>query len=178
MEARCPRCSIELRTTALSWIVSCTRCGGVFATRVVGPLGRNVADAAVAASDGAAMRASTAARISCPICQRMMEREPFRGIEVDRCGEHGIWFDRDEVIHALKGSRPRTLVGLGPGPGSMKANPPAGAAAPSTMPATPVDLADVGLKKAGAETPPPPQPDAADAAAWLVVDMVAGLFEN
>ncbi|MBK6695219.1 MAG: zf-TFIIB domain-containing protein [Myxococcales bacterium] len=178
MESLAPRCSQPLRKTGIDWVFSCGRCGGIFAARIVGPLGQGVVAAATAASESAATRVATAAPVACPTCRRPTTRETFRGIDVDRCSAHGIWFDRDEILHVMKGERPGTLKGLG-GVGAGLAA--AAAASTDTSPtraraASSIDLADVGL-----ETALPvieANVEAADAAAWMLVDMVAGLFDK
>ena len=142
-------------------------------------MGAKVAVVAESASEAATLRAKTNAIAPCPTCKRPMSRETFRGIEVDRCRDHGIWFDRDEVLHVLRGTRPETLKGLG-GAASGAASA-ATAAAILGRPANlsgedAVDLADVGLEAAAVAIHA--NVEASDAAAWMVVDLVAGLFDR
>jgi ribosomal protein S27AE len=37
----------------------------------------------------------------CPICSAAMVVEPFEGVTIDRCSEHGVWFDDSELQAAL-----------------------------------------------------------------------------
>ena len=39
---------------------------------------------------------------TCPRCTAAMQPLMLYGIKVDRCGEHGVWFDRDELQAALR----------------------------------------------------------------------------
>lgn len=185
---RCPRCGLPLVASHLEWVSSCGRCGGVFAARIVGPLGANVAEVARAASHAARVRAASAPRVGCPICARPATRESFRGIDVDRCAEHGIWFDRDEIQHLFEGTTPQTMQGLGPAASgavataaAMPARSVAGENALSVVADAidvddVIDLADVGLEvgaplaEAGLE--------AAEHAARMFVDLVSGLFDH
>lgn len=186
MPPRCPRCGIPLKVTGIDWVSSCARCGGLFAARIVGPLGERVVAVAEAASQGATMRAGTAARVSCPVCMKVTTRESFRSIDVDRCGDHGIWFDRDEVLHLMKGTKPATLQGLGAVAAAGVASAAAMSAGAPTSRAnedgtletmgTVIDLADVGLNVAAPVIEA--SIEAADTAAWMLVDIVAGLFDE
>lgn len=179
MDLRCPRCALPLSSTSVEWVSACGRCGGIFAARTVGPVGAAVARAAEAASEGAAVRVATTSPVSCPACRRTASRERFRGIDVDRCADHGIWFDRDELVHALQGTKPRTMKGLGGA--AVSASNAAVAADALGRPAAlrgdeAIDLADVGLDAAV----PAIRADleASDAAAWMLVDMVTDLFDR
>ncbi len=98
---------------------------------------------------------------------------------MDRCSDHGIWFDRDELVHAMRGTRPRTMKGLGGVAASLASAQAAEAALgrPATLRGDEaIDLADVGLEAAvpaiAADL------EASDAAAWMLVDMVSDLFER
>lgn len=178
MPMTCPRCAIPLVSTSIEWVSSCGRCGGIFAARTVGPIGKSVVEAAEAASDRAQIRATTTSRVACPVCSRTATRESFRSIEVDRCGDHGIWFDRDEILHVISRTRPKTLAGLG-----NSATGAAGAVTAANLMGRPanlsgegaVDLADVGLEAAVPAITA--EVEQSDAAAWMVVDAVAGLFD-
>ena len=47
--------------------------------------------------------------LMCPVCGRAMDLERRRGIAVDVCDDHGVWFDAGEFEAAmarLKRSRP------------------------------------------------------------------------
>jgi Zn-finger nucleic acid-binding protein len=55
------------------------------------------------------------AGLVCPRCASAMQAHKLFGIAVDRCGEHGIWFDKTELEGALQAAvtanRPRSTVG-------------------------------------------------------------------
>jgi Zn-finger nucleic acid-binding protein len=47
--------------------------------------------------------------LSCPVCGQAMEIKKKRGIAVDVCPDHGIWFDAGEfeaAVARIKRSRP------------------------------------------------------------------------
>lgn len=48
----------------------------------------------------------------CPACASALAVEPLEGETVDRCAEHGVWFDRAELEGALQHA-----VGVEPAPG-------------------------------------------------------------
>ncbi|CAN5700138.1 hypothetical protein BH11MYX1_BH11MYX1_07140 [soil metagenome] len=40
--------------------------------------------------------------IACPSCSNAMGTWKYHQIELDRCAQHGIWFDRDELEGVLR----------------------------------------------------------------------------
>jgi len=38
---------------------------------------------------------------TCPSCTTQMTKHTLYGIQVDRCSEHGVWFDKDELRAVL-----------------------------------------------------------------------------
>lgn len=44
--------------------------------------------------------------IECPECGMPMKHHELYTMHVDRCSEHGIWFDRDELAHVLATAKP------------------------------------------------------------------------
>ena len=41
----------------------------------------------------------------CPICGKHMEVDEMSGINIDYCGEHGVWLDRGELPTILSNSK-------------------------------------------------------------------------
>lgn len=100
----CPRCldrnlcssanSYDPRDRADADALACPDCGGVWLTadavkRVLhgrlGPLSR----LRVVPTGMAALR--------CPACQRELVRRRVADVDIDECGQHGVWFDHREV---------------------------------------------------------------------------------
>jgi hypothetical protein len=73
----------------------------------MGALGSAEGEVARTLGAEAKVRAGTAGAVRCSVCGAKTAREELRGIEVDRCAEHGMWFDRDEVLHVLNGTKPK-----------------------------------------------------------------------
>jgi Zn-finger nucleic acid-binding protein len=42
----------------------------------------------------------------CRVCRHTMRRENIEGITIDRCDEHGLWFDHNELLQVLNRSTP------------------------------------------------------------------------
>jgi Zn-finger nucleic acid-binding protein len=99
----------------------CPRCGRAFARIGVGTLrfercpacsGAWVEGSTLAAlwqSMGGARlalrpRESDHAPIPCPRCRTPMAAAALLAVPVDRCAEHGIWFDTEELSTALAGA--------------------------------------------------------------------------
>jgi hypothetical protein len=59
----------------------------------------------VAASAIADARAVHAEALACPVCRAAMGAWHARGIVIDRCDLHGVWFDRTELDHLVAASR-------------------------------------------------------------------------
>jgi hypothetical protein len=81
----------------------------------------------LATADAAAARATHAvdtshAGLACPDCRAALRRMVIPGstVEVDRCDDHGTWFDRAELRHAAEAVA-RTRSGAAPGPGGAVA---------------------------------------------------------
>ncbi len=96
-------------------LLECQRCGGlwvaaeVFAELVrrgrdsTAPLAGPLAPAGAAAS---AWRAQQGPLYRpCPVCGKLMNRRNYgqhSGVVIDTCGDHGAWFDRDELAEILQ----------------------------------------------------------------------------
>ena len=117
----CPRCDGRLRVHLLpsAEVVECADgCGGLWCTRET--FERLQKDARHAAATGAtaapaeevpaSLGAPDGAKrqyVPCLTCGQLMQRRMFRhdgrgsGIVLDVCRDHGVWFDADELSHAL-----------------------------------------------------------------------------
>jgi Zn-finger nucleic acid-binding protein len=94
----CPICtSSELRFFGDRY--ACAQCSGTFVQN--GALEGMVMDISKTAFDlpppsgAAGMRA-------CPVCHGAMIVEELEGVPIDRCAEHGVWFDPNELTVALE----------------------------------------------------------------------------
>lgn len=119
----CPRCRGELAQASVSNVQMsvCDLCGGVWldnqgATRVTAALHSDAVRIAKEAAQGAMASASTEQLIRCPACSSTMERTTAGGTDVvvDRCAQHGTWFDRNELILASTLAEQRRQAGGAP----------------------------------------------------------------
>ncbi|MCE9584910.1 MAG: zf-TFIIB domain-containing protein [Planctomycetes bacterium] len=46
-------------------------------------------------------------KVPCPVCKRAMRIEKKGPVEVDVCGEHGVWLDKGELERILSAMRGR-----------------------------------------------------------------------
>lgn len=114
----CPRCRSELVSVLVddSQIDECTRCGGVWLGHdLFAEILKNRDDhdaflaqlrsLAPVTRDTAATDADQPFYIKCPQCDDIMDRRHFAkvsGVIVDVCGEHGIWFEKDELTAIIQ----------------------------------------------------------------------------
>lgn len=73
----------------------CDRCGGVFLSEPV----------IVEKIDGRQLDLDTRGRrsaIACPVCSQPMLTLGLFEISIDRCREHGIWFDKTELDRVIE----------------------------------------------------------------------------
>ena len=107
----CPRCKVQLfyGTKRGVTVHASGACGGAFLdAKQVGVLYEASEASGVAAELGemasvaATHRPALRDRIACPICAREMNRERTNGLTIDRCVEHGIWFDAGELRRAVR----------------------------------------------------------------------------
>lgn len=108
MAQLCPRCLLPLAAADIRelQLQGCRRCGGVWLDpqglgtilRAMHTDALNAADRGAAQAAGFVDRAPVAA---CPECGAPMERLTMANgqVEVDRCREHGTWFDAGELRH-------------------------------------------------------------------------------
>lgn len=187
MTLRCPRCRTDLQERPAHELVihGCVRCGGVWLDRDgVARLGEALSGKTLAAVDSMTREASQeeeeARPIDCPVCAEILIRRPVpaAGVAIDRCPEHGAWYDRNElqkVARAL-GSVP-VVPPVAPVPAKPVAPPtpvssPTPVHTPPVAPPTPVPsraLSKSGKKSAakaaGKKTPPKPAVSAPAASA-------------
>ena len=106
MSDPCPRCQapLGLHETKGVELGGCTECGGVWVStaslaRITSSLKEHKA---LEVADALAAKATTApdtseTGISCPRCATPMVHLQLERVAVDRCREHGTWFDRAEL---------------------------------------------------------------------------------
>lgn len=96
MTPSCPRCPGSPLLTSSThgvWVMYCDRCWGMWVD--AGSV-RHVAAAAIADA-----RAVHAEALPCPVCRAAMGAWHARGVVIDRCDAHGVWFDRAELDHLV-----------------------------------------------------------------------------
>jgi Zn-finger nucleic acid-binding protein len=105
---QCPRCAkplVDVRSAA-KVVRVCERCGGVWVDNETAGYLARVSDpdleTAVRRSIGMVVSLGSAARqasVACPVCEKQTTRIDIPGTvnAVDRCDDHGTWFDRDEL---------------------------------------------------------------------------------
>lgn len=102
----CPRCKSLLFIGQASGVTihGCGRCGGVWlgaacARRVAEALPGDALELAWRVSQNAKDAVCTKASIGCPVCHAAMTRThaAAAGVELDVCGVHGTWYDRNEL---------------------------------------------------------------------------------
>ncbi|HWO20509.1 MAG TPA: zf-TFIIB domain-containing protein [Kofleriaceae bacterium] len=94
--ARCPRCQIDLGDEPL--IRHCSRCKGSWIAE------ETLHERAAAVQGGPpdlTWHKEARATLMCAICGQPMETIVVRDTPVDRCVQHGIWFDANELAHVL-----------------------------------------------------------------------------
>jgi Zn-finger nucleic acid-binding protein len=112
---KCPRCQMDLYAGEKDGVLveACGRCGGIWfadeqAKRALA-LGSRAAEE-LARKVEAVTRPRPkieSARLACPECQMKMTRTTVGGQlagapTVDRCDQHGTWFDREELGAAMR----------------------------------------------------------------------------
>ena len=53
-------------------------------------------------SDPSAWTAEGASTIACPECYATMQAIVLHGVHLDRCPQHGVWFDIGEITEVLR----------------------------------------------------------------------------
>jgi Zn-finger nucleic acid-binding protein len=93
-------------------LLGCGRCGGVWlrpdAERaVLSTVVKAALYLADRADESAAVEVNTSQTATCPLCRLPLVRARHdpSGIDLDRCEEHGTWFDRGELQKVSKGAQ-------------------------------------------------------------------------
>ena len=94
---RCPDSALVTSSTHGVWVMYCARCWGLWVDH---DSVRHVAGVAI---DGATAAHGDA--IACPICRAGLRAWGAKGIVIDRCDAHGVWFDRSELDQLVAHSR-------------------------------------------------------------------------
>lgn len=105
LEARCPRCGVNLPDDH-DGRRTCARCSGDFVSHVaVARLLERANGRRTSEPFRRRQRFDPDVRsFPCPVCRASMERQPFgatSGIYLDACVRHGIWFDARELDDAV-----------------------------------------------------------------------------
>lgn len=99
--ATCPRCrKVALDDQPL--VRHCSRCKGSWIAEET--LHHHVAEARGAVADAGhrmTWRKEARAALMCAICAAPMETLVVQDTAVDRCPQHGVWFDAKELAHVL-----------------------------------------------------------------------------
>jgi hypothetical protein len=90
----CPRCRSELAEEKLALV--CVRCGGTWGEERV-LVERWMSIAPLLPIPVLTPRVDRKRRLECVVCESPMAKVMFESIELDRCDEHGIWFDAGEL---------------------------------------------------------------------------------
>ena len=106
---RCPQCAErELVFMADRW--GCENCRGTFVqAAALEALVSEMIDAPWAMP--AMIGSGSCARV-CPVCVTPMTEDTLDGVTIDRCPEHGVWFDPNEleVVLVREGDRPTGII--------------------------------------------------------------------
>ncbi|HSD90351.1 MAG TPA: zf-TFIIB domain-containing protein [Kofleriaceae bacterium] len=104
----CPACFVELAYQGDRW--ACSSCSGLFVENEA--LVAMVQEMALTAWEMPALSGKEGSR-PCPICKTAMIVELLEAVTIDRCADHGVWFDNHELEQTLHhASAPAS--GLGP----------------------------------------------------------------
>ena len=88
MKTACPHCAVLL--TASGKLLGCPQCRGAWVP--------------AAELDTTAFAAGTHETVRCPICDKPTAPVVVAGIEIDRCADHGAWFDAGELTRLREAS--------------------------------------------------------------------------
>lgn len=118
----CPRCAAPLRPLRSRSIemLGCHQCGGVWldnasSKRVIDTLCDDTIDKSESLARFAQRPPDRAQDIACPSCRNPLQRwtVPEANVDVDWCGEHGTWFDKDELAVVARTYAARRAYGGG-----------------------------------------------------------------
>jgi Zn-finger nucleic acid-binding protein len=99
---RCPQCSVDLDETSRP---QCPQCDGTFATNADLEQMLDVEDNRREPSARRTMAAwpigDEHSERHCPVCEKPMFRTTMERVIVERCADHGVWFDQSELQRVL-----------------------------------------------------------------------------
>ncbi|MGD0412076.1 MAG: zf-TFIIB domain-containing protein [Verrucomicrobiota bacterium] len=111
----CPRCRVEMNAVVIggSHLRECPRCEGIWADadtlrQICEDKEKQSAVLGVASPAAAPETVELETHvhyIPCPVCGKLMNRVQFAHcshVVVNVCGQHGTWFDRDELRHIVE----------------------------------------------------------------------------
>lgn len=92
---QCPGCT----QSVLEEDGGCRACGGIWlAEDLVRRQVRDHSDSELEFTGG------TFSKRSCPVCSKQMQLPLIFDVAIDRCLEHGMWFDRTELVEVMNRS--------------------------------------------------------------------------
>lgn len=106
---QCPRCSVPL-APGLPHTQICAQCEGVWVdkgalSQLVQASPEEIANSPLAGTlEANHQEVPLADLVPCPVCSATMTRYVYcadSGITLDRCPQHGIWFDDGELAQAM-----------------------------------------------------------------------------
>lgn len=101
--ATCPRCASGLDPRGSRFV--CGPCDGVLVPEaevqeLLGQVRSRMDQSPIGALPFAPYTGSEPA-LTCPRCPARMDKHVLHGLTVDRCGEHGLWFDGTELAGVI-----------------------------------------------------------------------------
>jgi len=110
MKMHCPRCQVALhhREDGLYATSFCSTCGGLFVsskksdTISAAQTRDSVELAEMLDAHATSNSHKTSGPIDCPMCLHAMQEVHLGALVIDRCQEHGVWYDKSELQLALK----------------------------------------------------------------------------
>ena len=98
---RCPRCHVALEDARAAR--GCRECGGLWLDEpTLTEMLQTMVPSRPLDRLALAMRRPSEAVLGCPTCSQPMQAVAIRGVSLDRCAKHGIWFDARELERTLQ----------------------------------------------------------------------------
>jgi Zn-finger nucleic acid-binding protein len=126
--SRCPRCQVELSAQGDGLV--CIGCGGEWTDEQT--LRHRWARATRQPLPPLTLRIDHERRLGCVVCGSPMEKVMLDAIELDRCPDHGLWFDPGE-LERVTSTAVLEYGGVEPAPEAAPPSRP-----PPSMPASPL----------------------------------------
>ncbi len=163
----CPRCenaALYVGHAEGVTLHGCAQCGGVWlnaasARKIAEALPKEAILLSERVAKHATRRAVLEADVRCPVCGQKTARTHVKaaGVDIDMCGLHGTWYDRNELDCIAKALEKISWKSQAAGVAVMAGAAAAGANAPQAQQAAnsiglgdAVDLVDIGLEVADA----------------------------